>query len=524
MIKRSLRSLLVNINGVASEGLKNLPTNLQISGLTLDSRTVSEGMLFVALKGTQTHGLDYALKAQQQGAVAILWESDVVENQTQRLSALDIPAIEITQLSARLAEIARRYYQIDHQIVGQQQTQTNYGLKVIGVTGTDGKTTVTHFFAQAMNALMPNKVAIIGTLGIGFTDRLQQVTHTTPDVLTVHKTLRQLAMKGVKIVAMEVSSHALDQGRVNGVEFSIAILTNLTRDHLDYHGTLEHYAKAKEKLFLRPELHCAVLNAEDDFSQQIENSLMMTGRHHIVMRYSIKSATGRETEAELIAEDAQFTHTGIQASLSFGQQQGELKVAVLGVFNLSNLLATLAGMLALDIPLKAAISALNKVKTVPGRMEKIDAVDSLDDRLVVVDYAHTPAALKSVLTALRSHTTQRIICVFGCGGDRDKGKRPLMAAIAEQYADKVIVTDDNPRTEDPKRIMQDIMAGFGQRNNIMIEHSRASAIHSAITNAQAGDVVLIAGKGHEQVQIFADVTEDFDDRQEATKVLQELGL
>jgi UDP-N-acetylmuramoyl-L-alanyl-D-glutamate--2,6-diaminopimelate ligase len=503
------------MEGVDSEGLKRLSPELQINGLTLDSRAVNEGMLFVALKGTQTHGLHYALKAQQQGAVAILWESDVVENKMQCLSELYIPVIEITELSARLGEIAQRYYQI---VDEQQQIQANYGLTVIGVTGTDGKTTVTHFFAQAMNFLTPNNVAIIGTLGIGFTDRLQQATHTTPDILTVHKTLRQLASKGVKIVAMEVSSHALDQGRVDGVEFSVAILTNLTRDHLDYHGTLEHYAKAKEKLFLRPELSCVVLNAEDGFSQQIKNSLMVRGRNNIIARYSITSTADRETEAELIAEEAQFTHNGIQARLSFGHQQGELKAAVLGVFNLSNLLATLAAMLALDVPFKEAVAALNKVKTVPGRMEKIDAVD----KLVVIDYAHTPAALESVLMALRSHTKQRIICVFGCGGDRDKGKRPLMAAIAEQYADKIIVTDDNPRTEDPKWIMQEIVAGFKQRDNIMIEHSRARAIRCAISDAEAGDVVLIAGKGHEQVQIFADVTEDFDDRLQAMQALQEL--
>jgi UDP-N-acetylmuramoyl-L-alanyl-D-glutamate--2,6-diaminopimelate ligase len=516
-IERSLRSLLINLQGVDSKGFENLVTDLQINGLTLDSRAVKAGMLFVALKGTQTHGLHYALNAQQQGATAILWESDTVPNQIQLLDALHIPVIEIIDLSAKLGEIAQRYYQI---IDSPRPIQSNYGLKIKGVTGTDGKTTVTHFFAQAMNILMPNKSAIIGTLGIGFTDRLQQTTHTTPDVLTLHKTLCQLAKKGVKIVAMEVSSHALDQGRVDGLDFTVAILTNLTRDHLDYHGTLEQYATAKEKLFLRPELCCAVLNTEDDFSQQIENSLMEKGRERSIIRYSIKSTTDTKIETELTAEDTQFTHRGIQARLSFGNQQGILNVAVLGRFNLSNLLATLAAMLALDIPFSNALSALNKVKTVPGRMEKIDA----GDKLVVVDYAHTPAALESVLKALCSHTTQRIICVFGCGGDRDKGKRPLMAHIAEHYADKVIVTDDNPRTEDPKQIMQDIIAGFEQRDNIIIEHRRANAIRAAIGDAKAGDVVLIAGKGHEQVQIFADVSEDFDDRQQAAQALQELDV
>ncbi len=515
MIKHSLHYLLEIVEGVDSDALAEVSADLFVNGLTLDSRAVKQGMLFIALKGTQVHGMEYALKAQQQGAVAIIYEAGLAQNKSELLADLTIPVIEIEGLVWQLGEIAQRYYQI---VDDNQQVKANYGLKIMGVTGTDGKTTVTHFFAQAMNALVANKAAVIGTLGIGFPNDLQQATHTTPDVLTVHKTLHQLANKGVEYIAMEVSSHALDQERVNGVNFDVAILTNLTRDHLDYHGTIESYAAAKQKLFLRPEVSTVVLNQDDDFSQQIVDKLNQGGSNKVVLRYAVKSEKS-DIDAELIAQNASFSNKGIQAQVSYGDQQGVLKVAVLGWFNLSNLLATLAAMLSLDVKFSDALEALSHVKTVPGRMEKINA----SDVLVVIDYAHTPGALESVLKALRGHTQQRIFCVFGCGGDRDKGKRPLMAEIAEQDADVVIVTDDNPRTESPPLIMQDIMAGFKQAEKIVVEHNRAKAIRYAMQQAQAGDVVLIAGKGHEQVQIFAHKTEVFDDRQQAVEALQELA-
>ena len=525
MIIHSLQYLLDAVDGVVFETQSidiqtKKPVDLQINGMTLDSRAIKAGMLFVALKGTQTHGLQYALKAQQQGAVAIIWESDLSldDNELLKLSFLNeltIPAIEIKALSTQLGEIATRYYQIrdDKGLI-----KPNYGLNIIGVTGTDGKTTVTHFIAQAMNALVADKTAVIGTLGIGLTHKLQRTTHTTPDVLTVHKTLHQLASEGIERVAMEVSSHALDQERVSGVEFNIAILTNLTRDHLDYHGTVERYARAKEKLFFRPELNTVVLNQNDAFSQQIVDKLNDSANNKACLRYSVMSSDA-DNGAELIARNARFTTQGIEAQVSFAGQQGVLKVAVLGWFNLSNLLATLAAMLASKVKFFDALEALSQIKTVPGRMETIGS----SDVLVVVDYAHTPVALKSALKALRSHTKQRLICVFGCGGDRDKGKRPLMAKIAEQNADSVIVTDDNPRTENPEGIMRDIVAGFKHPKNSLIEHNRAKAIRLAMCEAKTGDVVLIAGKGHEQVQIFAHKTEIFDDRQQAREALQELA-
>jgi UDP-N-acetylmuramoyl-L-alanyl-D-glutamate--2,6-diaminopimelate ligase len=337
-------------------------------------------------------------------------------------------------------------------------------------------------------------------------------------VLTVHKPLHQLASKGVEYIAMEVSSHALDQERVNGVDFYVAILTNLTRDHLDYHGSVANYAAAKQKLFMRSEVNTVVLNHEDAFTQKILTTLNQRDDSKTVLRYAVKSENSK-ADAELIAQNASFSNKGIKAQVFYTDQQGVLNTAVLGWFNLSNLLATLAAMLSLGVKFRDALAALNQVKTVPGRMEKINATNVL----VVVDYAHTPGALTSALKALRDHTQQRILCVFGCGGDRDKGKRPLMASIAEQGADVVIVTDDNPRTENPQAIVQDMMAGFERPENIVVEHNRAKAIRHAMQQAQTGDVVLIAGKGHEQVQIFAHKTEVFDDRQQAAEALQELA-
>lgn len=507
----SLVFLLKNISGISED----VPADIFVNGISLDSRAINKGMLFVALKGTQTHGLQYAKKAQEQGAVAVIWESDDSSHIAALVSDLSIPVIEIQGLSHQLGEIAQCFYQL---LDDKKKPKSNYGLKLIGVTGTDGKTSVSHFFAQAMNALH-KPTAVIGTLGVGSPDNLQASTHTTPDVLTVHKTLRDIAIEGAEFVAMEVSSHALEQERVNGIAFDVAILTNLMRDHLDYHGTVEAYAKAKEKLFIRPELKTIILNKEDDFGRKIEKNLReKTGLS--IISYRVESHQNSERNSnELVAYDAQFTSSGIEAKVVFGNERGVIKAPVLGWFNLSNLLATLAAMLALDVAFSDAVNSLTQVKTVAGRMERVES----NNALVVVDYAHTPGALESVLKALRGHTSKRIICVFGCGGDRDRGKRPLMASIAEKGADVVIVTDDNPRTEDPVMIMDEIIAGFEQVEKVTIEHNRAKAIRLALQQAQTGDVVLIAGKGHEQVQILAHTTEPFDDRQQAAQVLQELA-
>lgn len=463
-----------------------------IKSITQDSREVMAGTLFVALKGTQQHGLAYAEKAQKQGAVAIIWEAD----ENAEPSDLIIPCIEVTNLRDYSGVIASRFY-------GSPSESMN----IIGITGTDGKTSVSHFLGQSIA-----NAAVIGTIGIGAVNDLQKATHTTPDVISVHKNLAGIKQQGLTTVAMEVSSHALDQNRVANVNFDVAVLTNLTRDHLDYHGTVEAYADAKEKLFHWSSLKKVVVNLDDEFGRKIAKKVGG------VIGYGIGQSADYPT-GSLVAENAKFTSHGLSADVVYQDQQNKLNVSVLGRFNLSNLLAALGAMLALGMSLEDSLSQLNNVHTVPGRMEKVADADVL----AVVDYAHTPNALETVLKALREHTENNLICVFGCGGDRDSGKRPLMARVAEQNANVVIVTDDNPRAEDPQTIMSDIVKGFNQPELIKIEHDRATAIRQALQQAKAGDTVLIAGKGHENVQILATGSIPFSDREQASKVLQEMA-
>ena len=530
------------LNGIVSVSVDK---DLDVSSITLNSREAEKGSLFVALKGTQQHGLAYAGQAQDAGAVAVIWESDKGAPQPD----LEIPLFEIEQLRDVLGLIADRFY-----------GSASHDLNLIGITGTDGKTSVSHFLAQSMD-----DCAVIGTIGLGMLDKLQKASHTTPDVLSVHKILAEMKQSGVSTVAMEVSSHALDQGRVDNVAFDVAVLTNLSRDHLDYHKTLEAYAEAKAKLFSWPELKVVVLNLDDRFGRSLideksasraEGETMSERsddypkgglKSHASLKNSdiIESSVSKNETASslkkwggvligygigpveaypqgsLVAEDAQFTESGITASLYYRGQSKILHAPVLGRFNLSNLLAALAAMLGLGMSLDEAVVRLSNVKTVAGRMQKVSGENN--DFLVVIDYAHTPNALETVLKALREHTQNKLICVFGCGGDRDAGKRPLMAQAAEQNADVVIVTDDNPRSENPEQIMQEIVAGFEAPELAMIEHDRARAIQLALTQAQTGDAVLIAGKGHESVQILVTGTVPFNDSEQASKVLQELA-
>ncbi len=485
----SLTRLLDNIADTVAD--------VAVRSITQDSREVVAGTLFVALKGTQQHGLAYAELVEKQGAVAIVYEPD----ETLVPPGLMIPLIEVEGLRDHLGAIADRFYQSPSQ-----------SLNLVGITGTDGKTSISHFIAQALN-----DCAVIGTIGIGTLDNLQKATHTTPDVITVHKNLAKLKQQGIETVAMEVSSHALDQGRVDHVDFDVVVLSNLSRDHLDYHGTLKAYADAKETLFSWSNLKAKVLNLDDAFGRRLAEKYPEN-----VIAYGIGEASAYP-EGSLLAQNAQFSSQGIQATICYGGQQAALNVSVLGRFNLSNLLAVLGAMIGLGLSLDEAVALLNRVHIVEGRMEKVSNDDA--QVLAVVDYAHTPNALETVLKALREHVADQaqLICVFGCGGDRDAGKRPLMAQAAESNADVVIVTDDNPRTENPQKIMQDILSGFKKPANVAVQHDRATAIQMALTQAQKGDVVLIAGKGHEQGQILATGVVPFSDKEEANKVLQELA-
>jgi len=495
-----LSSLLKNI--VDASTIENVDAqNIEITSMTQDSREVKQGCLFVALKGTQQHGMAYAKIAEAQGAVAIIFEADA-DLQVEDAST---PQFEVADLRESLGVIADRFYDSPSQ-----------SIKMVGITGTDGKTSVSHFMAQAIN-----NCAVIGTIGIGLLDDIQTATHTTPDVINVHKNLFVMKQKNVETVAMEVSSHALDQGRVSGVDFDVVVLTNLSRDHLDYHKTVEAYADAKEKLFHWPNLKAVVLNLDDVFGRKIAEKVSKT---QTVVGYGIGDAKNYPA-GSLVAVDTKLTVNGICAIVEYGVQKGQLAVSVLGRFNLSNLLAALGAMLGLGVDFNEAILQLNKVQTVAGRMEKV-TTDSDEKILTVVDFAHTPNALESVLKALHEHLedvqNNNVICVFGCGGDRDAGKRPLMASIAEKYSDVVIVTDDNPRTENPEKIMQEIMFGFKAPDQVVVEHDRALAIYKALKQAKSGDAVLIAGKGHESGQILATETIPFNDREQVELALQKL--
>jgi UDP-N-acetylmuramoyl-L-alanyl-D-glutamate--2,6-diaminopimelate ligase len=491
---------------------------LVVQGITLDSRRVQQGMLFVALAGTQQHGLHYAKAAQDQGAVAILWEKT---EQAIEMPELAIPSFGLPNLRQVLGRLASLFY-----------GHPSQSLHMIGITGTDGKTSVSHFIAQALQTEQSDEkpCAVIGTIGIGLPHQLQTATHTTPDVLRVHQVLAAQQQAGVGAVAMEVSSHALDQARVNAVAFNTAVFTNLTRDHLDYHKTLEAYAAAKAKLFYWSGLNAVVLNLDDAMGQRLYADLIDKSVQCIGYRIANEEII-TPRKHELIATQAHFDHQGIHALVSMCDESGavrqqSLHAKILGRFNLSNLLATLGALLAKGLRFPSAIQRLSHLQTVTGRMQKIlldeqQNPQAGDYPLVVVDYAHTAGALASALQALQEHTEagKRLICVFGCGGDRDQGKRPLMAQAAEQYADVIIVTDDNPRSESPEAIFADIKTGFTPLATVTFEHDRALAINLAIQQAVVGDVVLIAGKGHETVQIVADQQIPFADEDYAKQAL-----
>lgn len=472
------------------EGIVAAPP-LPIAGLTLDSRAAGNGDAFVALKGSSRHGLDHAPQAIAQGARAVLW--DPADGRTPEVTDRDVAYVAVQQLRDRLGGIADRYY-------GAPSSR----LAVAGVTGTNGKTTCAWLLAGAVKCL-GRRGAYLGTLGAGFPPQVERPALTTPDVITLHRQLRALLDADASHVAMEVSSHALDQGRVDGVRMRVAAFCNLSRDHLDYHGTMERYALAKQRLFQLPGLEHAVINVGDP----------------VGARFAASLAVGVDLTAVAVGGDApaaaHFIHVarlhagqgGLELELNghFGARR--LRSRLVGGFNAENLAVTLGMLLAWDFDVDEAIPALASCAAPPGRMESHRLSNGA---LAVVDYAHTPDALTKALAALRAHARGRILVVFGCGGDRDPGKRPLMAEAAERLADRVIVTDDNPRNEDADRIVAMILRGFKHPDRVQVQRDRALAIDAALDDARPGDVVLIAGKGHEDCQIVGNERRAFSDR------------
>jgi UDP-N-acetylmuramoyl-L-alanyl-D-glutamate--2,6-diaminopimelate ligase len=461
-----------------------------IKHITADSRLVKAGSLFLAYVGERLDGRQFITQAIQNGAAAVLWESEgFVWN-----AEWDIENIGIKNLRLQAGHIASQFYKNPSQ-----------KLWVIGVTGTNGKTSITQWLSQCLNFL-DNKTAVMGTLGNGLPNELSASSNTTPDAIVLHSLLADYVKKEVKTVAMEVSSHGLHQGRLQGVKFDVAVLSNLTRDHLDYHGTMDEYAAVKRKLFEENDLKCAVLNADDELGQALEVALLAAGTPTI--SYGIASGNLRATDIRF--ESTYFTFLAITPHGNAG-----IKANLIGHFNVYNVLAVLATLLASGVALKNAAEAIALIEAAPGRMQTMGGGKL---PLVVIDYAHTPDALEKVLTTLKVQARSKLICVFGCGGNRDMGKRALMGKIASEHADASVVTSDNPRDENPDDIIQQIVSAM--EGNFAIEEDRAKAISIAILAAKAGDIVLIAGKGHEDYQEIAGFKHHFSDVEQAEKVLK----
>lgn len=471
--------------------LPEAASSVLIRELTLDSRKVRPGDLFLAVPGTQQDGRVHISDAIARGAAAVAYEAEGAAVMTAHSAEL----VPLKGLAGQLSAIAGRFY-----------GEPSRALHLIGITGTNGKTSVSQLLAQALD-LLGERCGIVGTLGNGFYGALELGRHTTPDPIGVQATLADMKNVGARAVAMEVSSHGLHQGRVAALAFDVAVFTNLSRDHLDYHGSMQAYGAAKAELFAWDGLRCRVINLDDAFGRE----LAAAEHDSRLISYSLI-----DSDAYLYCRDARFDEQGVRATLVTPRGEGSLRSSLLGRFNLSNLLAVVGTLLGMDYPLDEILQLLPQLQGPVGRMQRLGGVKQ---PLVVVDYAHTPDALEKVLEALRPHAKGRLLCLFGCGGDRDSGKRPLMAAVVERLADGVLVTDDNPRTETPEQIFRDIRAGFAKPESVQFVHGRGQAIAQLIAAAAADDVLVLAGKGHEDYQEINGERQPFSDLLEAAKAL-----
>ncbi len=478
---------------------------VRVKGLATDSRNTVAGDVFLACPGTRSDGRAFIADALVRGAAAVLWERAGFSWDP----AWRVPNVAVDDLADLAGHLA-------HEVFGRPSET----LWLIGVTGTNGKTSCSHWIAQACSA-SGACTAVIGTLGTGFPGRLQAGINTTPDAVTVQRSLAQLRDAGAQGVAMEVTSIGLEQGRVNGVKFGAALFTNLSRDHLDYHADMESYAAAKRRLFETPGLQHAVLNLDDVQGVRLARGLAGSG----VRRAGYSCVAGAAARAGLDdfveAHAIEVTGEGIafEAKTSWGD--APVRSPMLGRFNVSNLLGVLATLLVSGVPFERAIAGLARLEAVAGRMQRVGAPGK---PLAVIDYAHTPDALEQALVALKDVARARggrLAAVFGCGGDRDRGKRPLMGAVAARHADAIVITSDNPRSEDPGAILAQIAEGIPGPHDTIVD--RREAIDHAITAASAADVVLIAGKGHETTQETKGVRAPFSDILEAERALSGWG-
>ena len=497
---QTLHSLL---KAVALPVPADLP-NSTVDAITCDSRSVGRGSLFIGLPGGRVDGGCFWAKALESGAAAALIGAEAASVHP---PSRDDPVVVLPDPVAHWAgELAAAFWH-----------RPSSRLNLIGVTGTNGKTTITHLI-EHLSVECGRPAALFGTLVNRWPGHSITSTHTTAVADRLQAQLAEALAGGTQMAAMEVSSHALDQQRVAGCRFSGAVFTNLTQDHLDYHATMEAYFEAKARLFTEPFLigegPCAVVNADDVWGRRLADRL-----GDRCWRSSL------EQGSDLRMCDLVMTSAGVEGRLITPRGEGCFRSPLVGRFNLMNVMQAIGALLQQGLPLPLLLQALPKFRGVPGRMERVlpSAPAAHERPAVLVDYAHTPDGLRSALEASRPFVAGRLVCVFGCGGDRDRGKRPQMAAIAAQLADRVVVTSDNPRTENPQRILDDVVSGLQEGVDHMVEGDRALAIAQAITEARPGDLVLIAGKGHEDYQILGTEKVHFDDREEAEKALRRWG-
>ncbi|PTB20786.1 UDP-N-acetylmuramoyl-L-alanyl-D-glutamate--2,6-diaminopimelate ligase [Trinickia symbiotica] len=478
------------------------------SHLHSDTRTLAAGDAFLAYAVEGADNRAHIARAFESGAAAALYQPEGFTESVDATRTLAVPA-----LNEWAGEIASRWY-------GSPSER----LLTVGVTGTNGKTSCSHWIAAALTAL-DTPCALIGTLGSGMPGHLVQTGFTTPDAPQLQRSLAELLAGGARAVAMEVSSHALHQGRVNGTAFDIAVFTNLTQDHLDYHRTFEAYEAAKARLFDWPTLRAAIINRDDAAGRRLierTQGRVRTIAYGIGADSAEKALDATGADARLIATNVRATAAGTAFHLSSDWGDADVEVGTLGAFNVSNLLAVLGALLAADVPLADALIQLAKLEPVNGRMQRLGGRLASDEPLVVVDYAHTPDALEKTLEALRPIAEARggkLVCMFGCGGDRDATKRPLMGAIAERLADVVVVTSDNPRSENAQSIIEQIVAGMGDASRARAIEDRANAILQTVRGAAREDVVVLAGKGHEATQEIMGKKRAFSDQDHARLAL-----
>ena len=470
-----------------------LKKDIMITGLAIDSSKLIGGELFLAITGLLSDNLAYIINAAISAGAAVVFSEYNVSDFN-----VHVPIICIDNLKSQISFLADHFY-----------CQPSKKLSLIGVTGTNGKTSCCWFIAQLLS-LLDQPCAVMGTIGKGVPPTLKACLNTTSDPVSTQQFMAELVNNDVSAIAMEISSHGLDQGRIDQLCFDVGIFTNISRDHLDYHKTMDAYIKAKSLFFSNGYVKKAVINLDDNYSSFMLSSCSNTTE---ICTFSTKTAS-----ADIFASNVYFNKKGLRAHISSPWEQGILKTPQFGRFNLINILAVIGALCIQGYDFKKVLQLIPELIAVPGRMQQLGGDDQ---PMAIVDYAHTPDALASVLSALKEHGAEKLTCIFGCGGDRDKGKRPLMARAAAEGANKVIITSDNPRNEQPAVIIEDILKGIPveNRDHIIVITDRSKAIQQSIASAQIDDIIVIVGKGHEDYQEINGQRIHFNDYEEATKAL-----